>query len=141
FSNGSNKKLLDYIVYESSHELLQRLMILMTSINNEELEIVYDVIKYIVDYCQEHLSENALVLKNKEFLKTVVPKNNHLQKPPEREEEHQDGKVEEYYEVFLYKGSPGKILKVIYKSLTPSLQLHKETCSPHLVHHPSLESE
>jgi hypothetical protein len=44
----------------------------------EELEEPHAIIEYIVNYCQGHLSDNALV-KSKERCETAALKTNHLQ--------------------------------------------------------------
>ena len=53
------------------------------------------VLPIIEAYFRERLSKNALVIKSKEPCKPVVPKNNHLQEVQDKEEEHQEGKVDE----------------------------------------------
>ena len=105
------------------------------SSDSEFLQEIFYKLPDIVDYYEKHLSDNALVIESKEQWKFVVPKNNHLHKSQDKEEEHQD------YEVFPYNDSQGNVLKVIHKSLTISLQLYEETCSPHPVHPSPLESE
>ena len=45
-------------------------------------------------YCQEHLSDNQLVVVSKAQSKTVVPEDNHLQEPQDKEEEQQKGEVD-----------------------------------------------
>ena len=71
--NGNNVKLLEYIVYEGSHELLRKIGIIMKSSDNEDLARYHNIMDYIVNYCQEHFSGNALVIKNKELCKIIVP--------------------------------------------------------------------
>ena len=69
-------------------------MILIMSSADEFLQMEYETLQYIVEYCQEHLSDNALVIKSKEQCKLVVPENNHLQDSQDKEEEHQEGEVD-----------------------------------------------
>jgi hypothetical protein len=56
--------------------------------------MAYETLQCIVEYCQEHLSDNALVIKSKEKCKLVVPVNNHLQDSQDKEEDHQEGEVD-----------------------------------------------
>jgi hypothetical protein len=51
-------------------------------------------LQYIVEYCHELLSDNALVINSKEQCKLVFPENNHLQDSQDKEEEHQEGEVD-----------------------------------------------
>ena len=56
--------------------------------------MAYETLQYIVEYCQGHLSENALVVESKARCKAIVPKYNHLQESWDENEEHK-GKVDE----------------------------------------------
>ena len=49
--NGNNVKLLEYIVYEGSHELLRKIGIIMKSSDNEDLARYHNILDYIVNYC------------------------------------------------------------------------------------------
>jgi hypothetical protein len=49
YNDGNNKELLEYIVYKSSHELLNVITLIMKSIHKEELEKPH-AIEYIVNY-------------------------------------------------------------------------------------------
>jgi hypothetical protein len=53
-----------------------------------------ELLPMLQTYCQEHLSDNALVIKSNEQCKLVVPENNHLQDSQDKEEEHQEGEVD-----------------------------------------------
>ena len=100
YKDGNNKELLEYIVYEGSHELLQRIIILTKSSDSEDLERAHEIMEYIVDYCQEHLSENAIVESN-ERCKTVAPETNHLQEAQDEfveDEEHEEKEAVEKVE-------------------------------------------
>jgi hypothetical protein len=83
-----------YILYKGAHELLLKIIILMMSIDNVFLLMAYKTLQYIVDYCHEHLIDNALLIKCKERCKFVVPENNHLNDSQDKEEEHQEGEVD-----------------------------------------------
>jgi hypothetical protein len=48
------------------------------SSDDDFLQMAYETLQYIVEYCHEHLSDNALVIETKEQCKLVVPKNNHF---------------------------------------------------------------
>ena len=64
----------------------------MKSSDSEDLERAHGIMEYIVDYCQEHLSENALV-KSRERCKTIAPETNHLQEAQDEfveDEEHEE---------------------------------------------------
>ena len=64
------------------------------SSDDEFLQMAYEYLQSIVDYCHEHLSDNALVIKSKEQCKLVVPENNHLQDSQDKEEERQECEVD-----------------------------------------------
>jgi hypothetical protein len=49
YKDGNNKELLEFIVYKSSHELLNVITLIMKSIHKEELEKPH-AIEYIVNY-------------------------------------------------------------------------------------------
>ena len=51
--NGKNVELLEYIVYEGSHELLRKILIIMKSSDNKDVEWYYNIMDYIVNYCQK----------------------------------------------------------------------------------------
>jgi hypothetical protein len=87
YKDGNNKELLEYIVYKSSHDLLDVITLIMKS-SKEELERSHAIIEYIVNHCQGHLSDNALV-KSKERCETVAPETNLLQ---EAQDELMDGR-------------------------------------------------
>ena len=79
YSNDANREVIEYVLYEGAHD--------------EFLQMEYKTWQYIVEYCQGHLSENALVIKSKEQCRFVVPENNHLQESQDEKEEHK-GKVD-----------------------------------------------
>jgi hypothetical protein len=54
-SNDANREGIEYVLYEGSHELLWEIMILMMSSDNGILQMAYEALQYIVEYCQEHL--------------------------------------------------------------------------------------
>jgi phage terminase large subunit len=56
--------------------------------------MAYETLQCIVEYCQEHLSDNVLVVKSKERCKLVVPENSHLQDSKDKEGEHREGEVD-----------------------------------------------
>jgi hypothetical protein len=87
YKDGNNKELLEYLVYKSSHDLLAVIALIMKS-SKEELERSHAIIEYIVNHCQGHLSDNALV-KSKERCETVAPETNLLQ---EAQDELMDGR-------------------------------------------------
>ena len=58
--NGNNVELLEYIVYEGSHELLRKNRIIMKNSDNEDLERYYNIMDYIVNFCQKYFSGSAL---------------------------------------------------------------------------------
>ena len=85
YNNGdATSEILEFVLYKGSHELLRKVMVLMMSGHSEFLQMAYETLQYIVDHCQDHLSENALVIESKERRKSVVPKNNHLQESQDR---------------------------------------------------------
>jgi hypothetical protein len=94
YSNDDNRELVECVLYEGADELLRKIMILMMSSDDEFLQMAYKTLKYIVESCHEHLSDNALVIKSKEQCKLVFPENNHLQDSQDKEEEHQEGEVD-----------------------------------------------
>ena len=95
YNNGdATSEILEYVLFKGAHELLRKVMVLMMSGHSEFLQMAYETLQYIVDHCQEHLSENALVIEGKEQRKSIVPKNNHLQESQDKEEEHQEGEVD-----------------------------------------------
>ena len=81
----------------------------MKSSDNEDLERYYNIMDYIVNFCQKHFSGNSLVIKSKELCKTIVPETNILQEPLDNEEEHQKGEVEDKHNTtnskFVYDAS------------------------------------
>ena len=93
-SSNADSEVIEYVLYEGATELLQKIMILMMSSDNEFLQMAYETLQYIVEYCQEHLSENALVVESKARCKAIVPEDNHLQESRDENEEH-EGKVGE----------------------------------------------
>jgi hypothetical protein len=59
------------------------------------LHITLAMLPTIESYFCECPSKNALVIKSKARCKIVVPKDNHLQELQDKEEEPQEGKVDE----------------------------------------------
>jgi len=95
YKDGNDQELLEYIVYEGSHELLGRVAILSKEYrDNEDLERTYGIMEYIVNYSKEHLKENSLV-KSRDRCKTKPPQINLLQDDREEEDEEKEKKDED----------------------------------------------
>jgi hypothetical protein len=97
-SSDANSEVIEYVLYEGAHELLRKIMILMMSSDDEFVQMAYESFQYIVEYCQEHLGENALVLESKARCKAVVPEDNHLQESRDENEEHKGEVDKERYD-------------------------------------------
>ena len=80
YDNGdATSEVLEYVLYESAHELLRKIMVLIMSEDSFSLQMAYTTTQYIVDCWQERLSGNALVIKSKVPCETIAPETNHLQ--------------------------------------------------------------
>jgi hypothetical protein len=84
-------EVIEYLVYKGVHDLLLKESILRKSSDSMLHMKLIELLPMLQTYCQEHLSDNALVIKSKEQCKLVVPENNHLQDSQDKEEEHQEG--------------------------------------------------
>jgi hypothetical protein len=87
YDNDATSEVLEYVLYESAHELLRKIMILMMSDDSFSLQMTYTTTQYIVNCCQERFSGNALVIKSKEQCETIAPETNHLQEPKQHTED------------------------------------------------------
>ena len=95
YKDGNNKELLEYIVYEGSHELLGRVTILSKEYrDNEDLERTHGIMEYIVSYSKRHLEENSFV-KSRDRCKTKPLQINLLQEEEEEDEEAEEDEEKE----------------------------------------------
>ena len=66
-SGDATSEILEYVLYEGAHELLETILVLMMREDSFYLQMAHITTRYIVERCEECLSENALAIKSKEI--------------------------------------------------------------------------
>jgi hypothetical protein len=59
----TTSEILEIVLYKGVHELLQKLMVLMMSVHSVFVQMASETLQYIIDHCQEHISENAFLIE------------------------------------------------------------------------------
>ena len=92
--SNTRDEIIEYLVYKGVQDLLPKESILRKSSDSMLHMKLIELLPMLQSYCQERLSGNPLVVESKVPCKIVVPEDNHLQEPQDKEEEHQKGEVD-----------------------------------------------